>query len=60
MLYALMICSDEDCIDELEASGSLEELESAACDCGCTMQVVSVSEVEFQETAGGYALAHAA
>jgi hypothetical protein len=49
MFYALLICSDDDCPDELETTGTLEELESLACDCGCTLQVVAVSEVEFAE-----------
>ena len=45
MLYAALICSDEDCTDVFEAYGSLEELETLACDCGCALQVISISEV---------------
>jgi hypothetical protein len=62
MFYALLICSDDDCPDELETTGTLEELESLACDCGCTLQVVAVSEVEFAEPVWEweYALAAAA
>jgi hypothetical protein len=44
MLYAALICCDEDCTDVFEAYGSLEELETLACDCGCALQVVSISE----------------
>jgi hypothetical protein len=60
MVYALLVCSDHDCADELEGWGTLEELEALACDCGCAMQVMSVSEVEFEEPAWGYELAQAA
>ena len=44
MLHALLICSDEDCTEVFEARGSLEELEALACDCGCALQVISISE----------------
>ena len=47
MFLALLICSDEACADELEATGSLEEFEALACDCGCALQVLELSEVEF-------------
>jgi hypothetical protein len=45
MLHALLICSDEECTDSFEAWGTLEELEALACDCGCTLQVISLSEL---------------
>jgi hypothetical protein len=60
MVYALLICSDDACSDELEAPGALDELEAHACDCGCAMQVMSVSEVEFEEPAWDHPLALAA
>jgi hypothetical protein len=60
MVYALLVCSDDACTDELEGWGTLEELEALACDCGCAMQVISVSDVEFEEPAWNYALARAA
>jgi hypothetical protein len=47
MVHALLICSDEGCTGELEATGRLEELESLACECGCALQLIAVSEVEF-------------
>jgi hypothetical protein len=46
MLHALLICSDDDCTDAFEAWGTLEELEALACDCGCALQVISISEAE--------------
>jgi len=44
MLYALLICSDDDCTQTFEAFGSLDELETLACDCGCGLVVLQVSE----------------
>jgi hypothetical protein len=46
MLHALLICSDDDCTDAFEAWGTIEELEALACECGCALQVISVSEAE--------------
>ena len=46
MLYALLICSDDDCTEIFEAYGSLEELETLACGCGCALHVISISEAE--------------
>jgi hypothetical protein len=51
MFFALLICSDEDCAHEAETWGMLEELETLACDCGCALQVLELSEVEFVEAA---------
>ena len=45
MLYrALLFCSDDDCTEVFEAHGTLEELESLACDCGCGLQIVGPPE----------------
>ena len=57
MFIALLICSDESCTDELETWGTLEELEAMACDCGCALEVIALSDVEFEEAAprAGYA-----
>jgi hypothetical protein len=49
MVHALLICSDEACAEELETWGTLDELEALACDCGCTLQLLAISEVEFEE-----------
>jgi hypothetical protein len=49
VFHALLICSDEACAEELEAYGMrLEELEALACECGCALQLIAVSEVEFE------------
>jgi hypothetical protein len=49
VFHALLICSDGACAEELEAYGMrLEELEALACECGCALQVIAVSEVEFE------------
>jgi hypothetical protein len=38
---ARLICSDEDCADEIVAEGrTLEELETLACECGCGLQLI--------------------
>ena len=44
MLLAALICCDDDCTEVFEAYGTLEELETLACDCGCALQVISISE----------------
>jgi hypothetical protein len=46
MVYALLICSDDDCTDEFEAWGTIEELEALACECGCALQLISISDAE--------------
>ena len=45
MLYAALICCDDDCTEVFEAYGSLEELGTLACECGCALQVISISEI---------------
>ena len=45
MLYAALICCDDDCTEVFEAYGTLEELETLACDCGCALSIISISEV---------------
>jgi len=44
MVYAALICCDDDCTEVFEAYGTLEELETLACDCGCALQVITISE----------------
>ena len=57
MLRALLICSDGDCAETFEAYGPLDELEALACDCGCALEVLEISEVEDPEPRGGFELA---
>ena len=45
MFRALLVCSDTDCAEEFEAYGSLEELAALACDCGCVLEVIGISDV---------------
>jgi hypothetical protein len=48
ILHALLICTDEACAEEIEAYGTrLEELEALACECGCALQLIAVSDIEF-------------
>jgi hypothetical protein len=48
VFHALLICTDESCAEEIEAYGTrLEELEALACECGCALQLIAVSDVEF-------------
>jgi hypothetical protein len=44
MFSALLLCSDGDCAETFEAYGSLEELEALACDCGCSLELLEISE----------------
>jgi hypothetical protein len=44
MFRALLLCSDGDCAETFEAYGSLEELEALACDCGCSLELLEISE----------------
>ena len=46
MFHARLICSDGECAETFEAYGTLEELETLACDCGCGLQILGVSEYE--------------
>jgi hypothetical protein len=43
---ALLLCADGDCAEVFEAYGSLEELETLACDCGCSLELLEISEIE--------------
>ena len=44
-VHARLVCSEEECTDTFEAYGPLDELEALACDCGCALQVVEISEL---------------
>ena len=47
MFLAQLLCSDESCAESIETWGTLEELEASACECGCALQLISLSDVEF-------------
>jgi hypothetical protein len=46
MLYAVLICSDPECAEEFEGWGEPGDLETMACDCGCTLQAIAFCEVQ--------------
>jgi hypothetical protein len=49
MFHATLICSDDGCDETFEAWGTLEELETLACDCGCTLQVLTLDECDGED-----------
>jgi dihydroorotase len=53
---ALLLCSDGDCAEVFEAYGSLEELEALACDCGCSLELLEVSELAGESPRRGFDL----
>ena len=46
MFRALVTCPDDDCAEAFDAVAELEQLESLICDCGCTLRVERLSELE--------------
>jgi hypothetical protein len=52
MFRALVICPDGECAEAFTAIGSLDELESLVCDCGCTLRVDRISEHDGELQAG--------
>jgi hypothetical protein len=46
MLYATLICSDEECAEEYEAWGEPGDFEKLACECGCTLQAIAFCEAQ--------------
>ena len=45
VLIATLICSDEDCAQEHDVvADDLDALDPAACDCGCTLVVLAISD----------------
>lgn len=51
MIIAEVLCSDEECAETKEVVvESLEELEALVCEgCECTLQALSISDVELVE-----------
>ena len=56
MFRALLLCADGDCAEVFEAYGSLEELEALACDCGCSLELLEISETDEAVAAGRFVL----
>jgi hypothetical protein len=56
MFRAILICGDGDCAEAFEAYGRLEELEALACECGCTLELLEISETDEPAPAAGFAL----
>jgi hypothetical protein len=46
VLYAILICSDPDCAEELEAYPDEVDLDKLACECGCTLQAIAFGEAQ--------------
>ncbi|HEX2233365.1 MAG TPA: hypothetical protein VHG69_08375 [Thermoleophilaceae bacterium] len=46
MLYAVLICSDEECAQEFEAWGEPDDFERLACECGCALQAIAFCEAQ--------------
>jgi hypothetical protein len=39
VFYAELVCSDDGCAARFEACGTLDELMTLACDCGCGLMI---------------------
>ena len=50
MFHALIVCSEENCAEVFEAWGTLEELQALACDCGCSLEILTLGEVRDGDT----------
>ncbi|HEU4656302.1 MAG TPA: hypothetical protein VFR97_02200 [Capillimicrobium sp.] len=61
MWFARLVCSDEQCPEELEVyADRLEELEELGCDCGCALQILGWADAIDDEEALAVVLAAAA
>ena len=40
-----LLCSDPECAEAVEAVGALAELDALVCECGCTLEIMTVWEV---------------
>ena len=56
MFRALLLCADAGCAEVFEAYGSLEELEAVACDCGCSLELLEISDAGEPSPAEGFVL----
>lgn len=47
MLYAVLICTDEACAEELEAWGDLSDFDDLLCEsCGCLLQPLAFADAD--------------
>jgi hypothetical protein len=49
MLYAILICSDPGCAEEVEAYPDEVDLDQLICECGCSVQAIAFGETEFAQ-----------
>lgn len=56
MFRALLLCAEDECAEVFEAYGSLEELEALACDCGCTLELLEISDTDEPAASRGFVL----
>jgi hypothetical protein len=49
MFLVELVCSDVECAATIEQVGDPDRLMGELCDCGCTLQVISVSAVDLVE-----------
>jgi len=49
MYLVELVCGDVDCAESVEQVGDLARLLAELCDCGCTLQIISVSAVDVCE-----------
>jgi hypothetical protein len=56
MFRALFRCAESECAEVFEAYGPLEELEALACDCGCTLELLEIAEVDEPVPPGRFVL----
>jgi dihydroorotase len=56
MFRALLRCAEDDCAEVFEAYGSLEELEALACECGCALELLEISDADEPAPAAGFVL----
>jgi hypothetical protein len=46
MLYAILICTDQDCAEEFEAWGEPAEFDLMACEgCGCVLHAIAFCDI---------------
>ncbi len=49
MFLVELVCGDVECAESVDQVGDPDRLLAELCDCGCTLQVISVSALELAE-----------